>query len=128
VEKSTLKPFLRKDLDLLFVGLNPAVGSSRNEHYFSVNQAFWSQLYSAGLITKEIDKNMADTYIFGSNIYNFNKWSYGITDLLFEVAESNSIKIKTDLTHAIRLIDTVKKYNPLVVIFLHGRELSECYL
>lgn len=60
MEKSKLVPFVRENLDILFVGLNPAKGSSYNCHYFSVNQAFWNQLYDAGLITARIDKASAD--------------------------------------------------------------------
>jgi hypothetical protein len=71
MEQSSLVPFVRKNLDILFVGLNPAEGSSRNGHYFSVNQAFWNQLYEAGLITKFADKLNADNLIFGSNKYNY---------------------------------------------------------
>jgi len=46
--KSNLVPFIRDNLDILFIGLNPAKGSSENRHYFSVKPAFWNQLYDAG--------------------------------------------------------------------------------
>jgi len=64
MNKSTLIPFLRNDLDIMFVGLNPAKGSSENGHYFSVRQAFWEQLYKSGIITGNIDKLIADEYVF----------------------------------------------------------------
>ena len=124
MEQSNLRPFLRNNLDILFVGLNPAKGSSDNRHYFSVNQAFWNQLYDAGLITKKVDKSYADTVIFGSYKHNFNSWSYGITDLIFEIAESNSTLIKPNNDHAERLIETVQEYEPLVIILLHGKVLD----
>jgi hypothetical protein len=79
LEKSNLVPFLREGLDILFIGLNPALGSSRNRRYFSVNQSFWSQLYSSGLITQYVDKSEADGKIFGSTEYNFNNWEYGMS-------------------------------------------------
>ena len=77
MEKSNLIPFVRNNLDILFVGLNPAVGSSRNRRYFSANQAIWNQLYDSGLITSRVDKSIADELVFGQKDINFQGWSYG---------------------------------------------------
>ncbi|MFT6210117.1 MAG: hypothetical protein ACJATE_000723, partial [Bacteroidia bacterium] len=88
MEEARLIPFLRNDLDILFVGLNPAKGSNDNRHYFSVNQAFWNQLFEAELITQPVNKQIADDIVFGGNNLNFDNWEYGITDLVTEYAES----------------------------------------
>lgn len=125
MEKSNLTPFLRENLEVLFVGLNPATGSSRNKYYFSVNQAFWNQLLGAGLITKHIDKSIADKIIFGSNEYNYKKWNFGITDLITEIAESNSAKIKPKHSDLVRLENVIKEYKPKTVILLHGKVLKK---
>jgi hypothetical protein len=93
MEQSTLIPFVRENLDILFVGLNPAKGSSCNCHYFSVNQSFWNQLYVSGLITCPIDKLEGDDMVFGGTSVNFHGWAYGITDLSPSFAESDSRKI-----------------------------------
>ena len=74
-----LKPFIRYDLDILFVGLNPAIVSNHKGHYFSVKQSFWTQLYEAGLITSRVDKDAADEIIFGDTKFNLNNFDYGIT-------------------------------------------------
>ncbi len=71
MEVSNLVPFVREKLDILFIGLNPAIGSSTHKHYFSVNQVFWNQLYEAGLITYQVDKANADDFIFGSKTFNY---------------------------------------------------------
>ncbi len=125
MQKSTLVPFLRRDLDILFVGLNPAKGSSDKGHYFSVNQAFWNQLFSAGLITKQFSKEIADEYIFGDNQYNYNKWNYGITDLVTEVAESNSSKIRPTVSDVLRLLDVIRLNQPKTVVLLHGKVINK---
>ncbi len=127
MEKSNLKPFLRNNLDILFVGLNPAKGSSDNRHYFSVNLAFWNQLYNSGLITSPVDKMEADYLIFGNNNLNFNNSNYGITDLITEIAESDSKKIKPSRNDVKRLIETINKYQPRIVIILHSKVLSALY-
>ena len=125
MEKSNLIPFVRKNLEILFVGLNPAKGSSRNRHYFSVNQAFWNQLFESGLILEYVDKSVADEMVFGSNKVNFENWNYGITDLVIEVAESNSASIKPTEKDCLRLKNTIITFTPKTVVLLHGKVLNE---
>lgn len=124
MKPSTLIPFLRHNLDILFVGLNPAGGSSDRGHYFSVNQSLWNQLYDSGLITERIDKSEADVTVFGSTLINRNNWSYGITDLLPHIAESNSRVIKPSTQDCSRLKSEIVKYRPKTVILLHGKVLD----
>ncbi len=118
---SNLVPFVREGLDILFVGLNPANGSNKNKHYFSVNQAFWNQLFGAGLITEEVDKLCADVEIFGKNEKNYKEWSYGITDLVRDVVDSNSKNIKPSDDDCKYLKEKIKKNAPKVVVFLHSK-------
>ena len=119
--QSTLVPFVRPGLDILFVGLNPARGSSLNRHYFSVNQAFWNQLADAGLITEHVDKATADTIVFGSTTMNCHRWSFGITDLVTSLAESNSTKVRPTKADSARLRDDIIKYKPKTAVLLHGK-------
>lgn len=125
MNKSTLIPFIRENLDILFVGLNPAKGSSENGHYFSVNQSFWNQLLDSGLITKNIDKSIADDIVFGSTIFNYENWDYGMTDLMTEFAESDSKKIKPTIEDCKRLKETIKELKPSTVVILHSKVLRE---
>jgi G:T/U-mismatch repair DNA glycosylase len=125
MQESTLTPYLRQNLDILFVGLNPAKGSSENGHYFSVNQAFWNQLYESGLITKHVDKSNADEKIFGSNTFNYNNLNYGITDLVTEIAESNSSKVKPKQADLIRLKNIIIYFKPKTVVLIHGKVLKK---
>lgn len=121
MESSNLKPFLRQYLDILFVGLNPAKGSSDNRHYFSVNQAFWNQLYESGLISKKVLKDKADEIVFGSNDINYNNWAYGITDLITTVAESNSNLISVKEANCRDLMNIIIEFKPRVVVLLHQK-------
>jgi len=124
LEQSTLIPFVRKNLDILFVGLNPAKGSSRNRHYFSVNQSFWNQLYESGLIINPVNKSKADDQIFGRTALNFHGWSFGITDLVPRFAESDSKKIKPDRTDCENLAVLIQDISPKVVILLHSKVIK----
>lgn len=125
MEKSNLIPFIRMNLDILFVGLNPAKRSSQNKHYFSVNQAFWNQLYASGLIIQNIDKSIADTFVFGGTKINYDGWNLGITDLVLDIAESDSRKIKPTSIDCERLKRDILKYKPKTVVLLHGTVLKE---
>jgi hypothetical protein len=124
MEKSNLVPFVRENLDILFVGLNPAKGSSRQKHYFSVNQSFWNQLHESGLITSPVDKSSADEIIFGSTTHNFHNWSFGITDLVTEIAESDSSQIKPTIRDCEILSGLIQKFAPKVAILLHRKVLE----
>lgn len=127
MEKSKLVPFLRPNLEILFIGLNPAKGSSNNGHYFSVNQAFWNQLRDSKLITKYVDKQNADDIIFGSHEANFKSWQYGITDLVNQIAESDSKKIKPTIEDCEKLKTDILKYRPKISVLLHKKVLK-CFL
>lgn len=127
MEKLKLVPFLRPNLDILFVGLNPAKGSNDNGHYFSVNQAFWNQLYEAELILKPVNKLVADNLIFGNNHLNFDNWQYGIIDLVTTIAESDSTKINPSYKDCICLLSDIEKFKPKTVVILHGKVLSKLF-
>lgn len=121
MNKAQLQPYMREGLDILFVGLNPAKGSSENRHYFSVNQAFWNQLYDSGLIIESVPKDCGDIEVFGSQSKNYKGWSYGITDLVTEIAESDSNKVKVTEYDCRRLCESIEKYRPTTVILLHSK-------
>lgn len=121
MEKATLRSFLRTGLDILFVGLNPAKGSNDNGHYFSVNAAFWNQLFSSGLLCRPIDKKCADSVVFGTADINKYGWNYGITDLVTTVVESNSNKVRVTNADCQRLIMEISDYCPRTAVLLHSR-------
>lgn len=117
-------PFIRANLDILFVGLNPAETSSKKGHYFSTRSDFWNQLYEAGLITESINKNEADEKVFRSSEINYNGWQYGITDLVNFLAKSDSSQVKPTEEDCKKLLQNIRKYKPKVVILLHSKVIK----
>ncbi|HRC81925.1 MAG TPA: hypothetical protein PLF27_11115 [Sedimentibacter sp.] len=91
--------FLRDNLDVLFIALNPPLQSNNNGHYFSNNghyfsgrrSSFFKQLYLSGLIVENIDKSIADDLIFGENKYNYKNKEFGVIDLKPLVTKSKNI-------------------------------------
>ncbi len=124
IERSNLVPFVRRNLDILFVGLNPAKGSSRNRHYFSVSSAFWNQLYDSGLLTSKVDKSSADDIVFRTTESNSHNWSYGVTDLVKEIAESDSSRIRPTRQHCEALKREILEFHSRVVVLLHGKVIT----
>ena len=72
-----------------------------------------------------VDKENADTIVFGSTDKNFLGWSYGITDLVTSIAESNSSKIKPTRQDCEILREAIRKFAPITVILLHRKVLDK---
>jgi G:T/U-mismatch repair DNA glycosylase len=121
-----LRPIIRTELDILFIGLNPGKISNNNGHYFSSNRAFWDQLYNSGLIIQHVDKSDADDRIFKSTAYNFMKWDYGITDLVPNVANSNSREVRPEKEHYNKLASMIVDNEPRAAVFLHNK-VFKCF-
>ncbi len=117
-----LKQFIRKNLDVLFVGLNPPYQSNKNEHYFSGKQSrFFQLLFLSGLISTNIDKSQADEKVFGDNLYNYKKSNFGVTDLIQHIVETNSSKVKPTGEDVLSLCKMIIEYSPKYVCIIHSK-------
>lgn len=118
--------YLKPNLDLLFVALNPPFQSNNNGHYFSGKQSlFYNQLYQSGLITTEVDKTIADDLVFGSNKVNYKRLRFGIVDLKPHIVETDSNKIKVTKEDIEILIKKINENNPRVVCIIHSKVKKE---
>ncbi|WP_062050469.1 hypothetical protein [Bacillus sp. JCM 19034] len=119
--------FLRPNLDLLFVALNPPVNSNNNGHYFSGKQSsFFKQLYLSGLINSDIDKSKADELIFSKDsMYNYKGKEFGVVDLLPNLVETDSSKVRVRREDVILLLNRIKVNNPKVVCIIHSKVKKE---
>lgn len=113
--------FVKPNLDILFVALNPPTSSNDIRHYFACNAIFWEQLYKAGLIIKEVKSKNADDLIFGSTKFNYKNWSYGITDLVYDVVENKSENVTVEDRHKFELTRLIEKNMPKIVILMHSK-------
>lgn len=105
--------FLRYNLDILFIALNPPMQSNNIAHYFSGKQSsFFNQLYLSGLITEDLDKTIADDLVFGGTKYNYKNKHFGVIDLIPRLEETNSSKVKAKKEDVELMIERIKKYKP----------------
>jgi G:T/U-mismatch repair DNA glycosylase len=120
--KVNLKPFIRHNLDVLFVALNPPPQSNSNRHYFSgKNSRFFKLLYSSGLIEHEVDKDKSDKLIFGHNDHNYKKSSFGVMDLVPNIVKSSSNRITSTPEHVDKFVAHIKKFRPRFVCIIYGK-------
>lgn len=117
-----LRPFLRPGLDLLFVALNPPLQSNENGHWFSGKQScFFDLLFKSGLISEYVDKRVADDIVFGGTEVNLQHANYGVVDLVGNVVETNSTKVKPTKQDVDRLVARVLETHPRIVCVIHSK-------
>tara|TARA_B100000131_G_C17797626_1_gene484060 strand:- start:36 stop:605 length:570 start_codon:yes stop_codon:yes gene_type:complete len=126
-KKVNLKPFIRKNLDILFIALNPPEESNKKGHYFSVKQSLWNQLYKSGLISEIVDKEIADEQVFGSNKLNYNNWQYGIIDLVPDIVKTDGAKVKPTDDHVKKLIENICYYKPKIALIIEYKVRDKIY-
>src|SRR5271165_5076860 len=117
-----LRPFLRPKLDVLFVALNPPTQSNANGHYFSGSGSrFFHVLYLSGLITKDLPKATADEAVFGSTTVNHKECAFGVVDLVGDVVETNSGKVRSTRHQVDKLFACIRELNPRFVCLIHSK-------
>jgi G:T/U-mismatch repair DNA glycosylase len=119
---SGLKPFLRRELDVLFVALNAPVQSNNNGHWFSGSGSrFFKLLARSGLTVSEVPRETADDVVFGSVERNFRRASFGVVDLVPHLVETNSSKVRPTLDHAKQLLDVIQTHEPRFACVIHSK-------
>lgn len=124
MDTQNLRPYLRENIDVLFIGLNPSDISDTNGHYFSVKQSFWDQLLQSGLLTKRVDKSYADEIVFGTNMANRNSWNYGIVDIIHTVSDRDSTDIKPSKNDYEWLKENILLFKPRVACIIHSKVMK----
>lgn len=117
-----LRPFLRPQLDILFVALNPPKQSNDNGHYFSGSGSrFFRLLHLSGLIAEDLNKATADEIVFGSTRVNHQGCAFGVIDLIDGLVETDSGKVRPKRHHVEQLFARIRELNPRFVCIIHSR-------
>jgi len=102
-----LKPLVKENLNVLFVGMNPCPYSAKVGKYFALNKSFWYQLYEAGILPKVIDS---------TQILNYNMGIMNLVDRptsrAFQITEEEWQK------GVERLKEIIDKYTPKYLCFI----------
>jgi G:T/U-mismatch repair DNA glycosylase len=117
-----LRPFLRPGLDVLFVALNPPVQSNANGHYFSGRTSrFFHLLFASGLITRDVPRQCADEVVFGTTSVNYKKTAFGVIDLVGDMVQTQSGKVRPTRHHVAQVIAHIQRLNPRFVCVIHSK-------
>jgi hypothetical protein len=122
VTEINLKSYLRPGLDILFIALNPPRQSNSNGHYFSgKGSRFFKLLAASGLITREIPQARADEVVFGATGINYGRSSFGVVDLVDDLVDTDSTRVRITPHHVACLLDRVREQSPRFACVIHAR-------
>lgn len=118
----TYNKFLKPNLDVLFVALNPAKESNKNGHYFSGSRSlFYRRWYEAGLLTEDVHSRRtvdSDDVVFGTTAINYKDKSFGVIDIVKDIAESKGSSVKiSDEAYAEFIMD-LRENNPKNIVII----------
>jgi thymine-DNA glycosylase len=114
-----LPDYLRPQLDLVFVGINPGLKSAeRGHHYAGPGNHFWPLLYESGLVGEPI--GWADDA-------RTLEWGIGLTNMVDRASASVSDLSPDELrAGAAPLRAKIERYAPRVVCF-NGKRIYEVF-
>jgi len=116
-----LQPILHRNMDILFLALNPPSQSNSNGHFFSGDNSFWEILFLSGLLEKRVTEcSIADIQVFRNSSINYKQAIYGITDLV-RLLETDSRKVKPSQEDVVRVLEIIKEYQPKVLCLMHNK-------
>ncbi|MDP3026332.1 MAG: mismatch-specific DNA-glycosylase [Nanoarchaeota archaeon] len=103
----TLHPLIKKDIDILFVGINPHPLGVEKDAYFSNSGALWNQLFEAGITAERVDCR------------TLLKLNMGITNIVLKPSITSLDVSKKDLKHGRnRLLKEIKFTKPKTICFI----------
>ena len=112
----TLKPIIKTNLDVLFVGMNPHPRSIIKGGFFSNNGSFWVQLQKAGFTKDRIDDK---------KILDYNMGIMNLVDRPTRTAEE--IEFSEWVKGYIRFKKYVSKYKPRNIVFIGKLPFEKVY-
>ena len=116
----TLPDYLKPDLDIVLVGLNPSLYSVEVGHYFATTRnRFWPAINRSGLLTEPLDS---------STDYKMPDQGIGMTDIVKRPTRGASDLRAADYREwAPVLKEKLERFQPLIVCF-HGAVAYRNYL
>lgn len=116
----TLPDYLKNDLDIVLVGLNPSMRSVEVGRYFATpRNRFWRAINRSGLLTEPLNSNTD---------YKMLDHGIGLTDIVKRPTRGASDLRAADYREwAPALRENMERYEPLIICF-HGAVAYRNYL
>jgi TDG/mug DNA glycosylase family protein len=112
--------YLRRGLDVVFVGINPGLASAKaGHHYAGPTNHFWPLLHDAGFVPERL------TYSDDSRVIEFG---IGLTNLVDRASRNIDELSKKEMASGAELVrQKLRRYRPRVVAF-NGKSIAEAFL
>jgi len=116
----TLDDLLKRDLDVVFVGINPSIYSVEHGHYFArPGNRFWPCLSRSKLSTKAREALRVDI-LTPAHDRALQKFGIGFTDVAKRpTAKASDLPLRELAAGVDALLDKLKRFKPRVACF-HG--------
>lgn len=107
----TLPDYIRPDLRILFVGINPGLRSAQTGHHFAGHSnRFWKLLYESGLVTDQL------TY---QDDWRLPEWGFGLTNIVSRSSSGiDALRPHEYRAGVVRLRRKVARFRPKVIALL----------
>ena len=117
---TTIPDFLRPNLDLVIVGINPGTRSAAaRRHYAGPGNHFWPLLHESGIVTEPLTFRDDERVL---------EWSIGLTNLVDRASPSiTDLSLEEMRAGAITLRAKLLRYAPRVVCF-NGKRIYEVFV
>lgn len=117
---STLPDYLKGDLDIVFIGLNPSAYSARVGHYFAnPRNRFWAALNRSEMVGRDLSPEQDATLL---------DYGIGCTDVVKRPTPQASDLSAADFRQGIPVLQAkLVKYRPRIACF-HGMMAYNAYL
>ena len=107
LDYKTLHPLIKKNLDILLIGINPHPLGVEKDAYFSNSGALWNQLFEVGITAERIDCKA------------LLKLNMGITNIVLKPSVTSSSVSKKDLVEGReRLLKEIEFVKPKALCFI----------
>jgi TDG/mug DNA glycosylase family protein len=107
----TLPDYLKPNLDIVFVGINPGEYSARVGHYFARKQnGFWTALNQSGLLSEELT---------AEDDHRLPEFGFGLTDIAKRPsARAAMLDDREFVLGGEELKKKLEKFSPLLICFV----------
>ncbi|MGH7961384.1 MAG: mismatch-specific DNA-glycosylase [Candidatus Binatia bacterium] len=108
---NSLPDYLRENLEVVFVGLNPGLYSAQVGHYFAHKQnRFWSALSASGLVSEPVGPE-DDARLL--------EWGIGLTDIVKRPTSGIHELTRTEFRRGAKALqEKIALYKPRIVCFV----------
>lgn len=116
----TLPDYLRRNLDLVLIGINPGTYSVERGHYFARKTSRFWPAFSKSRLSEPIRRALAIEQLLPEHDSLLPRFGIGLTDLVKRSsANASSLTADDFSTWTPRLLDKLRRFHPRVACF-HG--------